>query len=89
MRYFKRYWDEPRGDENNAWGCSWWYFETCTAGVVTRQVEVYESGPTLRYHAHYLNDEFGGLSDKPLDLDEFASFEITQDEFDTIWDSGG
>jgi hypothetical protein len=26
-RYYKRRWDEVRGDEHNDWGPSTWYFE--------------------------------------------------------------
>jgi hypothetical protein len=89
MRYFKRYWDEPRGDANDAWGCSWWYFEADDAGVVSRQVEVYDHGPTLRYDESRLNDQFGGLSDQPLDLGEFAGFEIPCEEFERVWGTGG
>jgi len=88
MRYFKRYWDERRGDSHDAWGCSWWYFETDDAGVVTRQVEVYDRGPTLRYDERHLNDEFGGLSDQPLDLGVFAGPEIAQEEFEQVWGTG-
>jgi len=89
MRYFKRYWDEPRGGEHVAWGCSWWYFETDDTGIVSRQVEVYDHGPTLRYDGGRLNDEYGGLSDHSLDLGEFASFEVQRDEFERVWDVGG
>jgi hypothetical protein len=85
MGYFKRYWDEPRGDAHDAWGCSWWYFETDAAGVVSRQIEVYDHGPTLRYHVGRLNDEFGGLADQPLDLREFAGFRIGAEEFERVW----
>lgn len=85
MRYFKRYWDESRGDEHDAWGCAWWYFETDDTGVVVRQIEIYDAGPTLRYHDCRLDDEFGMLSDQPLDFSEFARFEITQDEFTRVW----
>jgi cation diffusion facilitator CzcD-associated flavoprotein CzcO len=88
MRYFKRYWDESRGDAHDAWGGSWWYFETSGDGVVTRQVEVYDHGPTLRYDKHRLHDEFGRLSDKPLELGEFAGFEIAREEFERVWGNG-
>jgi hypothetical protein len=88
MRYFKRYWDEPRGAPYSAWGCSWWYFETDDTGAVLRQVEVYDRGPTLRYDEHHLTDESGGLSDKPLDLGEFAGYEIPREEFERAWGNG-
>lgn len=87
LRYLKRHWNEPRDDTTNVWGCSWWYFETDYSGVVIRQIEVYDHGPILRYHELLLNDDFGGLSDQPLNLDEFAKFEISKDEFDRVWNS--
>jgi hypothetical protein len=87
MRYFKRDGDVPRGDANNAWGRSWWYFETDSTGAVTRQVEIYDHGPTLRYSFAHPRDEFGGLSDAPLDLKEFASFEVVGEAFDQAWRS--
>ncbi len=85
VHYFKRYWNESRGDTNNAWGCSMWYFETDASGFVTRQVEVYDQGPTLKYHEGHLDDRFGGLSYQSLNLDEFAQFEILKVEFDLCW----
>jgi hypothetical protein len=42
--YVKRHWVELRGDEHNAWGTSWWYFEVDDNGGVLRQVELYDSG---------------------------------------------
>jgi hypothetical protein len=89
MQYVKRYWNEPRGDAHNAWGCSWWFFEADNDGVVSRQVEVYDHGPTLRYHGGRLRDEFGGLADQPLDLTEFAAFKNGPDDFERVWGTGG
>ncbi|AHM59228.1 hypothetical protein D770_04805 [Flammeovirgaceae bacterium 311] len=40
--YLKRSWEEYRADEFNYWGCSIWYFETDTIGVVKRQLESYD-----------------------------------------------
>ena len=88
MRYFKRYWEEPRGDACDAcdaWGRSWWYFETDRAGVVLRQLEIYNQGPTLRYSGEHREDSFGGLSERPLDLAEFAQFEVSPEEFEDAW----
>jgi hypothetical protein len=85
MRYFKHYWDEPRGDEHNAWGRSSWYFETNEAGVVSRQIEVYEHGPILRYDQNKVDDEFGKLSEALLDIGEFSSFEIQREDFEQAW----
>jgi hypothetical protein len=89
MRYFKRHWDEPRAAPYEAWGCSWWYFEADDTGVVSRQVEVYDRGPKLRYNRGRLADEFGGLTDQPLDLSEFARFEVPSEEFERAWGTGG
>ena len=85
MRYFKRYWDEPRAGAHALWGCSWWYFEADESGVVSRQIEVYDRGPTLRYDLHRLNDEFGMLTDQPLDLNDLAEFGGPQAEFGRVW----
>ena len=52
------------------------------------QVEVYDRGPTLRYDWGRRGDEFGGLSDQPLDLAEFAGFEIPRPEFERVWGQG-
>jgi hypothetical protein len=84
MRYFKHHWDEyPIGRAD--WGSSWWYFETDDAGVVIRQIEVYERGPTLRYDENHVYDEFGGLTDQALEFTDFEEFEILPEEFGRIW----
>ncbi len=85
MQYFKRYWDEPRGDATDAWGCSWWYFEADCAGVVTRQAEVYDQGPTLRYSAAEPVGEFGMLCDQPLDFADYVGCAIVASEFESVW----
>lgn len=87
MRYFKRYWDEDRGNEHAAWGCSWWYFESDESGVVLRHIEVYDNGPTLHYSTLKPTDEFGFLADQPLEFNDFARFETTKDEFELAWGS--
>lgn len=88
MRYFKRRWDESRGDQFDAWGQSWWFFETDDQGNVTRQMEAYEQGRTLRYNAGHIEDQYGGLSEEPLNLNEFRTFEITRAEFESAWNTG-
>jgi hypothetical protein len=86
MRYFKRYWNEPR-EYNHPWGCSWFYFETDKAGIILRQIEMYERGPTFRYSTSQPVGEFGRLSDQPLDLVDFTPFEIGKEEFERTWET--
>ena len=87
MHYFKRQWDELRGDEHDDWGTSIWYFETEPDFSVTRQIEVYASGTVLHYDRQHLGDTYGGLSDQPLGADDFAQFAIEQSEFEQVWSS--
>ena len=87
MRHYKRRWDEDRGDEYAAWGCSDYYFEVAPDGTVTRHMEVYDNGSVLQYHAHHIEDAFGFLTDQPLDHSEYAPFSISRQEFETAWTS--
>jgi hypothetical protein len=88
MRYFKRNWDERRGDEHDHWGTSTWYFETEPDMWPTRQIEVYANGRVLRYDHQHIEDDFGKLSDVALDAAEFAPYAIAQSEFERVWNSG-
>lgn len=85
MKYFKRIWDETRGDEFDNWGTSIWYFETDKSGLPTKQIEVYQNGKVLKYDQSKLEDEFGGLGGQELDLIEFSEFQITKKEFEKVW----
>ncbi|AXO79856.1 hypothetical protein DZC78_05455 [Olleya aquimaris] len=85
MKYYKRNWEESRGDEFDNWGKSIWYFETDNSGLPTKQMEVYASGKVLKYDQTKMEDDFGGLGDQELDLDEFSEFEITELEFNKVW----
>jgi hypothetical protein len=87
MRYFKRRWDESRGDEYDSWGASTWYFEVGDDGYAVRQLERYDHGEILKYDETHLDDEFGGLGEKALELDDFAPFEIDRQEFESVWSS--
>jgi len=87
LRYFKRRWDESRGDEHASWGPSTWYFEVGDDGYPVRQLEQYDGGAVLKYDEAHLDDEFGMLSDAALDLEEFAPFEIDRTAFETAWSS--
>ena len=85
MNYYKRNWEETRGDDFDNWGKSVWYFETENSGLPTKQIEVYENGKVLKYNQTKLEDKFGRLGDQELDLAEFSQFEITKQEFEKIW----
>ncbi|WP_188467184.1 hypothetical protein [Bizionia arctica] len=85
MKYYKRNWEETRGDDFDSWGKSIWLFETENSGQPTKQIEIYENGKVLKYDQTKLEDEYGGLGDQELDLDEFSDFEITEQEFKQNW----
>ncbi|AWS45125.1 hypothetical protein [Streptosporangium sp. 'caverna'] len=81
MRYFRRRWDETRGDEYECWGTSLWYLAVDEAGDVCRQIEVYANGHVIAYDEKHHEDRFGGLTYATLDLEEFAPFEVSTQEF--------
>jgi len=85
MKYYKRNWDETRGDEFDSWGKSILYFETDKSGLPNKQIEVYQNGKILKYDRTKLEDEFGGLGDQVLDIEEYSEFEISKEEFEKIW----
>ncbi len=85
LSYYKREWPESRGDEFDSWGTATWYFEVDENTYPQRQIEVYESGQTLKYHSGHLEDIYGRLGDQALPADEFEAFRITQAEFDSVW----
>ena len=87
MRYFKRPWDEDRGDEYASWGTSLWYFEVDDQWEVIRQLEVYASGAVLAYDAAHLEDRYGMLAESALPADEMPAFEISKAEFELVWTS--
>ena len=85
MKYFKRNWNETRGDQYDSWGKSVWFFETDNNGEVLRQIEVYDNGKVLKYDNENIEDEFGMLADQNLDLTEFNEFTIEKEEFENNW----
>lgn len=85
FQYLRRRWEETRGDEHADWGCSTWYFEVDADLNVLRQIEVYDSGACLKYSRTHLEDEYGGLAEKPLDDEDWSPFETSKEEFERIW----
>ena len=81
----KRRWDENRGDKYSGWGGSWWFFETDQEGNVLRQIEAYDNGPKKKYCIEKPSDNDGMLAKHRLDLKEFETDEISQDEFEKQW----
>lgn len=83
--YYKRKWNETKGHEFDSWGTSIWYFEVGNDGFPIRQIELYDNGNRLKYDSDKAFDDYGGLGDQALDLDELKEFEIEQDEFEIEW----
>lgn len=85
-RWFKRRWVDSRGDEFDAWGPATYFFEVGPDGRPTRQIEVYDHGPTLRYGPGGEEDEYGHLGTAQLDeLEEWSPWAITGEEFEEAW----
>ena len=86
MNYYKRFWDETTGDDlTDSWGTSTFYFETDEENNVLRQVQVFQNEKGLKYGDEFSQDEYGFLSDQPLDDEEFKSLRIEKDEFENFW----
>ncbi len=87
MRYFRRPWDEPRGDAYDHWGTSTWYLEVGDDLFISRQIEVYADGTVLKYDEFHPADAYGGLGDQPIhvEADGFLPFEIGRAEFEQAW----
>ena len=84
--YYKREWEETTGEElTDSWGTSTYYFETNDAFHVTRQIQVFQNGNILKYDVGFIEDEFGFLTDQPLNKEHFYKFIIYEDEFIDIW----
>lgn len=87
MRYYKRKWNETRGDHFDSWGTSMYLLETDDSGLPSRQIEKYDNGIVLKYDSDKFEDEYGWLSDQELDLEEFNEFEISKIDFEKEWNS--
>ena len=86
MKYYKRYWEETTGEDlTDSWGKSTYYFEVDSTNIPVRQIQVFENLNVLKYSSEKKSDEFGFISDQPLDEDEFSDFQIGKDEFEKNW----
>ncbi len=86
-RYYKRFWDESRGDSHEDWGTSTWYFEVGDDRYASRQIEVYANGYVLKYDDELVFDDYGGLAVPPFEEEEYAEFEISASHFERVWSS--
>lgn len=79
-RYYRRGWNESRGDSYDSWGTSTWYFWTLDSEV-QQQVESYAQGITNAYDWIHDCDEFGGRSLVDLDPEEWQPYLIGLDTY--------
>lgn len=86
VKYFKREWNETRGDEFDSSGTYLRYFEIGEDNYyIIRQIEIYKNGNRLKYHSEKKFDGYGGLGTEPLEVIEFKEFEIEKIEFEEEW----
>lgn len=74
-RFYRRPWDEPRGDQHDAWGTCVYYFWVL-GGVVEQQVQRYDDGTTLAYDRYHREDEYGFMTTEPLEPTEWEPFSV-------------
>ncbi len=82
MKYYKRHWDESRGDEYDAWGESDWWFEVGEKGSVVRCLQVYSNGISLYYSETHKEDKYGKLPEGPIDVVEFSDYSVKKEQFE-------
>jgi hypothetical protein len=64
------------------------YFEVADDGYVERQVEQYGNGACLTYDRRHIEDKFGGLAEKPLEVEEWKELHpFSAAEFEAVWSS--
>lgn len=86
-KYYKWVWDEPLGGDFDEWGTSTYFMEIGKDLYPLRQIEVYQNGNVLFYDNSHILDDYGMLCDKRIDVEDIQEFEITQAEFEQIWQS--
>ena len=75
MPFYRRRWDETRGDEHDDWGPAVYYFWVHD-GVLEQQLELYDAGILLAYDRHHTADQYGQMAVESLDPVEWAHHEI-------------
>ena len=85
--YYRRRWEESRGDAWDSWGPCVYLFEVGADGRAVRQIEQYETGPTLRYGEGHDEDEHDFLTSEPFLDAEWAECEVSGETFAEAWDS--
>ena len=85
-RWFRRRWEERRGDNFDVWGAATYLFEVDAEGWPTRQIVQHDNGPTLRYGSDHLKDQYGQLGQARLDdLEDWTPWTITRETFEDAW----
>ena len=74
MPFYRRPWDEARGDMHDDWGAAT-YYVWVHDGKVEQQVEIYDAGVMLAYDRYHTEDEFGFMMGD-LDAAEWSRFEV-------------
>lgn len=79
MAFYRRRWNESRGDSHDDWGPAT-YYVWVHDGRVEQQVEVYDAGVMLAYDRYHTEDEFGCMTSE-LDPSEWSAFEVDIDTY--------
>jgi hypothetical protein len=80
MPFYRRRWNEPRGDDHDDWDAATYYC-WIHQSVLEQQVEVCGFGVILAYDRCHIEDQFGGMSQVELNPDEWSPFEIDIDTY--------
>ncbi len=86
-KYYKWSWDVSLGGEYDSWGRSTYFMEIDSDLYALRQIEVYENGNVLFYDINHIGDNYGMLCDKKIDDANIEEFEISETEFEQVWQS--
>ncbi|MBW7674220.1 DUF7677 family protein [Chryseobacterium chendengshani] len=85
-RYFKKFWNETTGDAvTDSWGNSKYYFETDEKLNVLKQIQLFENENILKYDEQNFEDQYGFLTDHPLEIEDYEDSEISEIDFYEIW----